>query len=524
MRHVTASAILQHILASIVFLFLAGAASAQTAASPFASISKPPILLDFPDAPDNAMVRQYLFNKIGSSNSVRLIVRLRVAAQPENLLSSSQLQTQRNAIANAQSDFINRLAAFNSRIYRRFVTMPFVVVQADAAALNHILASADVVSVQEDAIMRPSLAQSVPLIGGDKAWAAGATGSGQTVAIIDTGVDSSHPFLSGKVVAEACYSTVADGTRSTCPNGQSSQTGTGAAKNCPVSACDHGTHVAGIAAGKGSSFSGVAKDAKIIAVQVFTLFQDSSGGYTVLGAYSSDIMSGLEYVYSLRNTYKIAAVKLSLGGGRYTQSCDGDAIKPAVDDLRSAGIVTIVASGNDGYNDALSAPACISNVVSVGATTKSDVVDSYSNSASFLTMLAPGTSINSSVPGGGYAQYSGTSMAAPHVTGAWAVYKSKMPNAAIADVLSAMLATGKKITDSRNSIAKPRVQIDAALIYNTCFNASNPVHVSAGRAHASYGYAYANGSNKLMGLNYSFFTSKLRNTGLNYYIVDNTCP
>jgi subtilisin family serine protease len=152
------------------------------------------------------------------------------------------------------------------------------------------------------------------------------------------------------------------------------------------------------------------------------------------------------------------------------------------------------------------------------------MVDSYSNSASFLTILAPGSSINSSVPGGGYAQFTGTSMAAPHVTGTWAIYKSKMPNAGITDVLNAMLATGKKITDSRNSIVKLRVQIDAALIYNTCYNASNPTHVSAGRAHASYGYTYANGSNKLMGLNYSFYTSKLRNTGLNYYIVDRTCP
>jgi subtilisin family serine protease len=152
------------------------------------------------------------------------------------------------------------------------------------------------------------------------------------------------------------------------------------------------------------------------------------------------------------------------------------------------------------------------------------MVDSYSNSASFLTMLAPGSSINSSVPGDGYAQFTGTSMAAPHVTGAWAVYKSKMPNASIVDVLNAMLVTGKKITDSRNKIIKSRVQIDTALLYNTCYNASNPTHVSAGRAHASYGYAYANGSNKYMGMNYSFYTSKLRNMGTNYYIVDSTCP
>ncbi|MGZ5780276.1 MAG: S8 family peptidase, partial [Burkholderiaceae bacterium] len=447
------------------------AAGAQTVAQQSSNISQPPVLLDMPDAASNASVKQYLFNKARSTNNVRLIVKLRIPVQPENLLDATQLQSQRNAITVAQDNFINRLAQFNSVVHKRFVTLPFVVIHANESALTYILGSSDVISVQEDAIMHINLAQSVPLIGGDKAWAAGATGSGQTVAIVDTGVDSTHPFLSGKVIAEACYSTNSDGAKSTCPNGATSQTGAGAAKNCPVSACDHGTHVAGIAAGKGSSFSGVAKDAKIIAVQVFTLFPDSSGAYTSLGAYSSDIMSGLEYVYGLRNTYKISAVNLSLGGGSYQQNCDSDAIKPAVDNLRSAGIVTVVAAGNDGSTNSLAAPACISTVVSVGATTKSDVVDSYSDSASFLTMLAPGTNINSSVPGGGYAQYTGTSMAAPHVTGAWAVYKSKMPNASISDVLNAMLATGKKITDSRNSIVMPRVQIDAALIYNTCFNA-----------------------------------------------------
>ncbi|MGZ3254724.1 MAG: S8 family peptidase, partial [Burkholderiaceae bacterium] len=340
-------------LCSAIFLFFISAANAQTIPQQFTAISQPPVLLDAPDAASQS-VKQYLYNRIHTNNSVRLIVRLRVAAQPENLLDSAQLQSQRNAIGNAQAAFINRLAQYNSVVHRQFVTLPFVVIQANDPALTHILGSADVVSVQEDAIMHVNLAQSVPLIGGDKAWAAGATGSGQAVAIVDTGVDSTHPFLSGKVIAEGCYSTNADGARSVCPNGSSSQTGAGSAKNCSVSACDHGTHVAGIAAGKGSSFSGVAKDAKIIAVQVFTLFPDSNGVYNSLGAYSSDIMSGLEYVYSLRNTYKIAAVNLSLGGGNYTQACDSDALKPAIDNLRSAGIATVIAAGNGGLTNGLS--------------------------------------------------------------------------------------------------------------------------------------------------------------------------
>jgi subtilisin len=514
-----------------VFALSCAAASAQTIPQPRSSAVLPPLVLDAPNAfiaAGNAAVKQQLLNKIQSKGKVRLIVKLRAVAEPEHQLDATQLQTQRNGIASVQDNFIQRLAQFGTVAHKRLTTLPFIVIDANEPALTHILASSDVVSVQEDTIMQVNLAQSVPLIGGDKAWAAGATGTGQVVAIVDTGVDSSHPFLTGKVVAEACFSTNSDGAKSVCPNGAASQTGTGAGKNCSpsISACNHGTHVAGIAAGKGSTFSGVAKDAKLIAVQVFTSFEDISGSYNALGAYSSDIMKGLEHVYSLRNTYKIAAVNMSLGGGDYTSNCDTDSLKPIIDNLRAAGIATVIAAGNSGLSDSLSAPGCISTAISVGATTKSDVVDSYSNSASFLSLLAPGSDIKSSVPGNAYANYSGTSMAAPHVAGAWAVLKSKMPNASVTDVLNALASTGKNIKDSRNSIVKPRIQVDAALtkLAGTCYKSSNSIHVLSGRAYTSLGYAYAYGSKQNMGLNSSFITTKLRSTGLNYYVIDSTCP
>ncbi|QAU34792.1 peptidase S8 and S53 subtilisin kexin sedolisin [Janthinobacterium sp. 17J80-10] len=511
----------------LIIVLSTGAAHAQSFPQNQALLALPPLLLDTPNAPGNASIQKNFQDRIANKGSVRLIVKLRTAAQPEHRLDPAQLQSQRATIANMQSNFINRVAQFGNVVRKQFVTQPFVVVQANSAVLSHILSSADVLSVQEDAVLQLSLAQSVPLVGGDKAWTAGGTGTGQAVAILDTGVDSSHPFLSGKVVAEACFSTNGQGAKSVCPNGDLSQIGVGAGKDCPISACSHGTHVAGIAAGKGSSFSGVAKEAKIISVQVFTSFEDVSGAYTALGAFTSDIMSGLEYVYSLRNTHKIAAVNMSLGGGLYTSNCDNDALKPVIDNLRDAGIATIIASGNNGETNAISSPACISSAISVGATTKSNVVDSYSNSAPILSLLAPGSDIKSSVPGSAYANYYGTSMAAPHVAGAWAVLKSKKPTASVTEILNAFATTGKNISDSRNAISRPRIQVDAALAKlagGGCFKASNPAHVAAGRAYAKLGYAYAKGSNQRMGMNYSFFTSKLRNTGVDYYAVDSTCP
>ncbi|WP_162176309.1 S8 family serine peptidase [Candidatus Magnetobacterium casense] len=95
-------------------------------------------------------------------------------------------------------------------------------------------------------------------------------------------------------------------------------------------------------------------------------------------------------------------------------------------------------------------------------TDSSDNVSNFSNSAGFLSLLAPGSSINSSVPGGGYDTWNGTSMAAPHVAGAWVILKQLTPSATVTDILNILVSTGVTITDARNGISKPRIQIDRA--------------------------------------------------------------
>jgi subtilisin family serine protease len=241
--------------------------------------------------------------------------------------------------------------------------------------------------------------------------------------------------------------------------------------------CDHGTHVAGIVAGKSASFSGVAKDANLIAMQVFSM---SNTG--VIGAYSSDVVKALERVYELRNNYSIAAVNMSLGGGLYTANCDSSAsfTKGAIDNLRSVGIATVISSGNDGSTMSIGAPACISSAISVGSVyadaghnnacrgwnlgvSSPDQLACSSNSSSFLSLLAPGAAINSSVPGSSYSNKSGTSMAAPHVAGAWALYKQKFPQASVTTALRAFEQTGTPVLDPRNRITKPRINVAQAL-------------------------------------------------------------
>ena len=387
--------------------------------------------------------------------------------QAQQRSGRSLLGSKSAAIKTASDRLSQRLALSRAAKVREFKHLPLLVMELNAAQLKAAAKAGETLWLVRDRIHRPSLEQSVPLVESNLVQTQGFDGSGQVVAVLDTGVDADHPFLSPRVVAEACFSSNSASSSSVCPNGQASQTGAGAAEPCSVDGCSHGTHVAGISAGNGSGFTGVAPGAGIIGVQVFSQFNSSSdclpSPAPCTGAFTSDIIAGLEFVLSQANALNIAAVNMSLGGGSFTSFCDSDPTKAAIDALRAAGIVSVVASGNEGQTNAISSPACVSSAVSVGSTTKQDGVSSFSNSASFLTLLAPGSSINSSVNGGGFSAFSGTSMAAPHVAGAMALLRSASPTASVESMIAALTATGLPVTDNRNGIAKPRIRIAQAL-------------------------------------------------------------
>ncbi|MFI7470422.1 S8 family peptidase [Nonomuraea sp. NPDC049646] len=357
--------------------------------------------------------------------------------------------------------------------------LPVVTLRTDQAGLQRLAARPGVLSVSEDRPVPPALGQSVPLIGGDRTRAAGLTGAGTAVAVLDTGVATGHPFLGGRVVAEACFSPADPDYSATslCPDGAPKQDGPGSADaesgGCSdeLLDCSHGTHVAGIIAGDGEGIdgdggSGVAPGAGLVAIQIFSRFDSDdfcgSGGAPCLLSFSSAQLAALEKVQTLKATLPIVAVNLSLGSGMHTASCDTDPRKAAIDALLAAGVATVVAAGNDGYTNAVAAPACVSSAVAVGSTTDADVLSSFSDRGPLLDLLAPGSDIVSSVPGDRWASMSGTSMAAPHVAGAFAVLSQAFPGLGPAALEAKLKETGRAIVYA--GATTPRVQLDAAAL------------------------------------------------------------
>ncbi len=422
-----------------------------------------------------------LLEEARANGGIDIMVRLAMPYQTESALSAQAVSQQRISIQAAQQTVLSALEGQNAQVKAQFQFVPYLALHVDEAALLELITAIPTGLITRDNILTPQLAESTVRIQSQNVNNAGYRGDGQTVAILDSGVDKTHSFLVSKIVSEACYSRSGGSYFTLCPNGQDTQESNGAAVACSYPFCDHGTHVAGIAAGSAVAFDGVAPDAEIIAIQVFNGISSPSTcaafGYSspCILTFDSQVILGLERVYALKDTFQIAAVNLSLGGGKHTGYCDLEVpfYKDAIDLLRSEGIATIVASGNNRYLNALSAPACVSTAISVGATfDSSETIWSQtgacnstvgSNSASFLDLLAPGASITSSVPGNTFATKTGTSMATPHVTGTFAVLRGSFPSLTIEQILAALQSSPIIVTDPCNTVQTPFIQLSFAI-------------------------------------------------------------
>lgn len=246
-------------------------------------------------------------------------------------------------------------------------------------------------------------------LGAPEAWSAGYTGSGITVAVVDTGVDYTHTDLDGNIwinAGEISGNGIDDDGNGFIDDVRGWNFD--ANSNNVMDDNSHGTHVAGTIAGEdnGTGITGVAYNARIMAVKVL----NGSGSGSI-----SSVAKGIRYAAD--NGAKV--INLSLGGGGSTELLD------AVSYATSKGAVVVMAAGNEAAaSPSLPAAYAQSYGLAVGAIDSSGNLALFSNRAGQTPLdyiTAAGVNVYSSIPGGGYANYSGTSMATPHIAGAMAL-------------------------------------------------------------------------------------------------------
>ena len=346
-------------------------------------------------------------------------------------------------------------------------------VSSSSQALNKLLAHPGVIGVYENEVLhRANLAQSLPLIKQPQAAAAGGLGSGTAVAVLDQRADYTRAAFgpcSAPGAPSGCKVLVAQDAPGLVNDGLGYQDG-------------HGTNVA-------ATVLAVAPGSSVISLNVFN-------GES---ANNTDVIAAINWCVANASRYNIVAMNLSLGSGGITASTTSSPYYSAFSNARAAGILPVVAAGNSGYTNAISVPAAVVGAVSVGAVydsaygsmgpwegtnctdsvTAADKVTCFSNSASFLTLLAPGCRDDAGMVSPHY--QCGTSQAGPHVAGAVAVLRSAFP-ADTLDQTVARLATGVSITDSRNGVTKPRLDLARGLSLPACSYAVSPTNPSIGAA------------------------------------------
>jgi subtilisin len=252
-------------------------------------------------------------------------------------------------------------------------------------AIKKLRGRAEVAYIEEDVVLHAlgrTVAWGVDRIDADLVWPLGNTGSGVKVAVLDTGIDATHPDLA---VAGGVNFVGVTKDGSTDPADWTDHQG-------------HGTHCAGIVAARNNDRGvvGVAPDATLYAVKVL---DDTGNGYT------SDIIQGLDWCAD----HGIQVASLSLGGTGTAS------LQAACDNAYAKGVVVVAAAGNQGSS--VTYPAAYSSVLAVSATDARDQVARFSNYGPQIALAAPGVSIYSTYKDGSYATMTGTSMACPHVAG-----------------------------------------------------------------------------------------------------------
>jgi subtilisin family serine protease len=349
------------------------------------------------------------------------------------------------------------------------VTVP----AAQRSRLRSLLGVRDVLPT---ATYAPRLASTPQQIGAPTIWGQSleTAGQGVKIGIIDSGIDATHPFFaptgytmpSGFPKGQQRFTTAkVIVARVFPPNRGASAPSTRLAFSDDDSS--HGTHVAGIAAGNADTAtgqgraSGVAPRAYLgnykVFVQTDSGLSPNANSPAIVAAIEAAVADGMDVV--------------NFSGGEPEIEASRDIVALALDSAAAAGVVPVVAAGNE-YNDfgagSVSSPANSEAALAVAAVSISGTLRTHAEFSSVgpttislrlkPDVAAPGVDVLSSTPGGGWSEFSGTSMASPHVAGAAALLRQRHPAWTVAQLKSALVESGVDSVDERGRPAGPRFQ------------------------------------------------------------------
>jgi hypothetical protein len=422
------------------------------------------------------------FNK--GQAKTRVIVNL-VDPGQEDLKRAERRMVRRQNVRWIQDRVFTGLNSNRIRLTNRFFYHAGFAAEVTRDGLNDLLRHGDVVSIEPNRELHLHTAQGIPLMHASVVRDT-YNGQGVGIAIVDTGIDYTHPKLSAQVIGGYNY---------------------GDDNTDPMDLYGHGTSCAGIAAGDigttGDYIGGVAPGAKLYAVKV------TSGSTSVASA--ENMINGWEWCLDHKNdnpNYPIMVINTSMGAGGFTETCDSysPSMTSTAANVVAAGITIFASSGNNGYCTAIAWPSCISSVIAVGAVfdeslgTLGFCVDAsscapnqgthascspnpvawsysimpdretpYSNTAPILGLFAPSHNAYTTAKGGGYVStFGGTSAASPYAAGAAAILQSTAKAKtgsflAPADVRSILVSTGDPVTDVKINYGKKRINVEAAV-------------------------------------------------------------
>jgi MYXO-CTERM domain-containing protein len=379
------------------------------------------------------------------------------------------------SVAAAQDSVIEALGA-DFEVWYRYGSIRGLAGELTRGGLARARELTQIKLIQIDGTGSGGLAEALPAVGVDKVQSVrGLSGKGITVAVLDSGAPTMHPALQGAIVGQHCF------TANACPPSNARESDSAEDDH------NHGSNVTGIVASRGGGgiSKGYAPGANIVAVKV--LNRQNAGRV-------SDWVAGFDWVATNLSTLKVQVINASLVSTmEYANAADCDrgeaALAAVTKKLIDAGVTITASSGNTGHTATMTAPACNTGVIAVGATydmdlgrqpesggtyqalgggnwpacsdaqTSAKTIACFTSTAmSRLDVLAPGSQITSAGKGTGRSMFRGTSQAAPGVAGLAALLLECNPGLKPSMILDVLKATGEPVMDARSGLMYPLIR------------------------------------------------------------------